>query len=394
MNDRLRQRIPFEFTYSVFFVERLFVPENRLFEELLEGDGDSGPRDVVFALDNEVARLHPHLIPELLRRAGANGGVWRLAGDPILIPGGETAKNSDDVVDEIHARVHGEGVCRHSYVVAIGGGGVLDAVGYAAATAHRGLRLIRVPTTVLSQNDSGVGIKNGINAFGKKNFLGTFAPPFAVLNDFSFLPTLEDRDWRSGIAEAVKVALIKDPAFFDFLESNAAGLVSRDLAPMRTLVRRCAELHLGHISESGDPFELGSSRPLDFGHWAAHKLEQITGYALRHGETVAIGIALDCTYAHLAGLLPRRPWDRILRLFEAVGLEIHLPFDVEAAEEASGFENLFAGLEEFREHLGGELTLLLVTDIGSSIEVHQVDRRRYVQAIRTLGARARQEIDV
>ena len=93
-------------------------------------------------------------------------------------------------------------------MVAIGGGAVLDAVGYAAATAHRGVRLIRVPTTVLSQDDSAVGVKNGINAFGKKNFVGSFAPPHAVLNDFDLLRTLQDRDWRAGISEAVKVALL------------------------------------------------------------------------------------------------------------------------------------------------------------------------------------------
>ncbi len=117
--------------------------------------------------------------------------------------------------------------------MAVGGGAVLDAVGYAAATAHRGVRLIRVPTTVLAQNDSGVGVKNGVNAFAKKNFLGTFAPPSAVLNDAEFLTTLSDRDWRSGISEAIKVALLKDPAFFAFLEDHAAALAARDIRRLR-----------------------------------------------------------------------------------------------------------------------------------------------------------------
>jgi 3-dehydroquinate synthase len=203
-------------------------------------------------------------------------------------------------------------------VLGIGGGAVLDMVGYAAATAHRGIRLIRVPTTVLAQNDSGVGVKNGINAFGKKNFLGTFAPPYAVLNDIDFLTTLDDRDWRSGIAEAVKVALIKDANFFEFITTNAKALARRDMDSMQHLVYRCAQLHLNHIANSGDPFEKGSSRPLDFGHWAAHKLEQLTHYNLRHGEAVAIGIALDTTYSYMAGMLSRSDWQQVLETAENI----------------------------------------------------------------------------
>src|SRR5204862_2038620 len=129
---------------------------------------------------------------------------------PKIVPGGERAKQSPALIAALHADLQRLGIDRQSFVVAIGGGALLDAVGYAAATAHRGVRLIRVPTTVLAQADSGVGVKNGINAFGKKNFLGTFAPPAAVINDSTFLVTLSDREWRSGLAEAIKVALLKD----------------------------------------------------------------------------------------------------------------------------------------------------------------------------------------
>ena len=177
----------------------------------------------------------------------------------------------------------------HSYLVAVGGGAVLDAAGVAAASAHRGMRLIRVPTTVLSQDDSAMGVKNGINAFGKKNYLGTFAPPFAVINDSSFLSTLSDRDWRGGATEAVKAALIRDPDLFELLEHHAPALRDRDLAAMVQVIRRSAKLHLQHIATGGDPFEHGSSRPLDFGHWAAHQLEQATNNRLGHGEAVAAG---------------------------------------------------------------------------------------------------------
>jgi 3-dehydroquinate synthase len=241
------------------------------------------------------------------------------------------------------------------------------------------VRLIRVPTTVLAQNDSGVGVKNSVNAFGKKNFLGTFAPPFAVLNDFAFLTTLSDRDWRAGISEAIKVALLKDPAFFTFLERSAGALVARDMAAMQWLVYRCAQLHLEHIATSGDPFELGSSRPLDFGHWAAHKLEQLSDYELRHGEAVAIGIALDATYAHLAGMLPADAWRRILDLILAAGLPVYA---AELEQTTAGGEvAVLAGLEEFREHLGGQLTIMLLEGIGQGVEVHEMDPASILESV-------------
>jgi 3-dehydroquinate synthase len=285
-------------------------------------------------------------------------------------------------VTTVQEAIHRLRICRHSYVLAIGGGAVLDMVGYAAATAHRGVRLIRVPTTVLSQNDAGIGVKNGFNAFGKKNFLGTFAPPVAVLDDAQFLTTLTLRDWRSGISEAIKVALLEDSEFFGWIEREAARLVARDMQAMSDLIYRCAQLHLEHIATSGDPFEFGSSRPLDFGHWSAHKLEQLSGYTLRHGEAVALGIALDSTYAHLQGFLPEQDWQRILKLFSALGLRVYSQeFDL---LDQDGTRSVFAGLQEFREHLGGQLTLALLAGIGRGIEVHEMDEMALVKSITLL----------
>ncbi len=255
---------------------------------------------------------------------------------------------------------------------------MLDAAGYAAATAHRGVRLIRVPTTVLAQDDSAVGVKNGINAFGKKNFIGSFSPPHAVLNDFELLLTLADRDWRAGISEAVKVALLKDAAYFAWIEHHARDLRERSIDAMARLVHRSAELHLNHIATSGDPFELGSSRPLDFGHWAAHKLEQLSHHELRHGEAVAVGIALDSTYSYLSGSLSHADWRRIIEVFEAVGLPIwHADM---ATPGSGGRPAVLAGLEEFREHLGGKLTVMLLERIGSGFEVHELDEAVLLEA--------------
>lgn len=287
-----------------------------------------------------------------------------LSAEPLIVPGGEAVKNDRLYVEKILEASNTYGIDRHSYIVAIGGGAVLDMAGFATAIAHRGIRHIRIPTTVLAQNDSGIGVKNSVNAFNKKNFLGTFAPPYAVINDSTFLETLNQRDWCSGISEAVKVALIKDASFFEWIEANANKLAAREMAPMKELIYRCAQMHLDHIA-GGDPFESGSSRPLDFGHWAAHKLEQLTNYELRHGEAVAIGICLDSTYSYLKGLISEKDLNRIITLFKTLNFPVHIP-------ELSG-ENLTKGLEEFREHLGGELTIMLLEEIGRGVEVHHMD---------------------
>lgn len=385
----IRQDITVEFTYDVHFTEKLFDVENPLFAETLKQDGNMDQRKVLAVLDEGMMEHHADLCRQMKAYASAYNNVFRWTGDPIVVTGGEQAKNDLALIGAIHAAVYEEGLDRHSYLMAIGGGAVLDMAGYAAATAHRGVRHIRVPTTVLSQNDSGVGVKNGVNDFETKNFLGSFAPPYAVFNDAEFLETLDDRDWRSGISEAVKVALIKDVSFFEWLEENAVKLSveHRDREAMKTLIYRCAELHMEHIATSGDPFEMGSSRPLDFGHWAAHKLEELTSYGLRHGEAVAIGIALDCVYAHLAGMLSESALDRILQVLEAVGFTLYTP-DLDARLAIPDHpKSLFKGLEEFREHLGGELTIMLLEDIGKSTEVHKVDYSLYREAVAHLRKR-------
>ncbi len=369
------QHVVVEFRYPVRFTHGLLRPDNPMLAEAVEADG---PARMLVVIDKGVAEAHPSLADDVEAYCAHHSGALQLTSAPLLVPGGEAIKNQTGAVDEIRAAIDVHGVDRHSYVMAIGGGAVLDAVGYAAATAHRGVRLIRVPTTVLAQDDSAVGVKNGVNAFGKKNFVGSFAPPHAVLNDFELLRTLSDRDWRSGISEAVKVALLKDPTFFTWMEHHAADINARDLGAMAHLVHRSAELHLTHIATSGDPFELGSSRPLDFGHWAAHKLEQLTHHELRHGEAVAIGIALDSTYSCLTGSLPHADWRRIVALFETLGLPIwHGDM---ATPGSGGRPAVLAGLEEFREHLGGRLTVMLLDRIGSGYEVHELDEAVLLEA--------------
>ncbi|KJH73352.1 3-dehydroquinate synthase [Aliterella atlantica] len=380
----IRQRVAVTFDYDVLFTTGLFELDNPMLADVVAADGEPGTKRAIAVFDSGLLPHYQDLVEQITAYTNHYDDVLTLVTEPLVVPGGEAAKNDPQLLAQIHQVINDVGLCRHSYVLAIGGGAVLDMVGYAAATAHRGVRLIRIPTTVLAQNDSGVGVKNGINAFGKKNFLGSFAPPYAVLNDFAWLETLDDRDWRSGIAEAVKVALIKDADFFEFIVSHAEKLARRDMETMQQSIYRCAQLHLEHIASSGDAFEKGSSRPLDFGHWAAHRLEHLTNYRLRHGEAVAIGIALDSTYSYLAGLLSVNQWQQILNTLRALGFDLFVPELAEQLASPLSSRCLLAGLTEFREHLGGELTLMLLEGVGRGLEVHEVDVSLYWRAIEML----------
>ena len=259
---------------------------------------------------------------------------------------------------------------------------MLDAIGFATALFHRGLRLIRVPTTVLAQNDVGVGVKNAMNFGGGKNLVGTFSPPFAVLNDVGFLRTLSDRDWIAGIAEAFKVAIIRDAAFFRFLCRNARNLRARNAPTMERLIRRCAELHLEHIATSGDPFEFGRARPLDFGHWSAHKLESMSGYRVGHGEAVAIGLALDSRYAMRKGWLAEQEFRAIVTGLADSGFRLWHPLLERTAKNRT--LEILNGLKDFQEHLGGELFITFPKGIGRKFEVQEVDAARVGEAVRFL----------
>ncbi len=372
MSTILQQSFSVPFRYPVVFTENLFAVTQTLFADTFP---EGQLARVLFVLDSGVFAHHSELISQIKNYVAAYPSRLALVDEPLVVDGGEACKNNPDAYQQVVEATNSFGIDRHSYIAAIGGGAVLDMVGFAAAISHRGIRLIRIPTTVLSQNDSAVGVKNSINAFGKKNYLGTFTPPFAVLNDFTFLESLEDRDWASGISEAIKVALIKDLEFFEWLEKAAPALASREMEPMKEHIIRSARHHMDHIA-GVDPFEFGSSRPLDFGHWAAHKLEKLSDFRIRHGEAVAIGIALDSAYSFLQGRIEEADLLRVFKVFHTLGLSLYAP---ELQEDA-----LLQGLKEFQEHLGGRLTIMLLDKLGKGVEVHEMDSILIVKALHLL----------
>jgi 3-dehydroquinate synthase len=380
----IERSIQVHWPLRVFFTENIFAPDNLILRDAL---ADTAPRKALVVLEDSLAQALPQLESQIEKYFSVHSKTIQSVRSPLFLSGGEHAKNSSTLVGELHTHIHRHHLDRHSYLIAIGGGALLDVAGFAAATAHRGVRHVRIPTTTLSQADSGVGVKNGINAFGKKNFIGTFAPPFAVINDFNFLTTLESRDKRAGYVEAVKVACIRDAKFFDEIERDAEKLAAFEPTAMKHLIRRCAELHLDHIATGGDPFEMGSARPLDFGHWAAHKLEQVSHFKISHGAAVAVGIALDVLYSRNLGLLAAAAAARILNLLEKLSFRLFAD-ELLNIDDASRM-TILSGLEEFREHLGGELTITLLKGIGHGVEVHEMDQPKIVEAIHELRARSK-----
>lgn len=373
-------QIPVTFKHRIVFTRNAFSPENPQLREIL---AEGGGAKALVLIDEGVAQAWNGWREEIQRYLD-HCEVSLTGIDPL--PGGEGVKSDDLLVREVWKKIDDCGLDRHSYLVAIGGGAFLDAVGYAAATAHRGIRLVRFPTTSLSQDDSGVGVKCAINAFGKKNWVGAFTVPYAVINDFSFLHMQDAAARRDGLIEALKVALVKDKGFFEWIEENVEELAALREDVVEICVERSALLHARHIAEGGDPFETGSSRPLDFGHWVAHKLETMTHHELPHSEAVAIGMALDCLYSELAGFAPTGFAERVLKIYSIMGFLCHH----EALEwrDGNGTRRVSAGLDEFREHLGGRLTILMIQDVGTGIDVHEIDAETYGLCIDQLRARS------
>lgn len=329
---------------------------------------------VMFVVDAGVAKGSANLVENLENFPERHQDRISQVGPIVHIAGGEACKNDSRVVDDLLARFNDNDLDRRSYVVVVGGGAVLDAVGFAVAVAHRGLRLIRLPSSTMGQADSGIGVKNAVNLFGKKNWMGTFAVPWAVINDAALLEPLPDRDYRCGFSEAVKVSLLKDAEWFGTLCNEAPLISERNLEAGRRAIERSAYWHLTHITRGGDPFEMLEARPLDFGHWLAHRIEAMTSFTLRHGEAVAIGLAVDCRYSTLRQGLASDSFERIVGCLRNLKLPLFDPILTQS-------DSILRGLEEFRQHLGGRLTITMLRAPGEPVDVHEIDYAAMHEAI-------------
>ena len=369
--DNISFPITLRHEHRLIFTRDVFAENNEVLAGLLTPrEAGENVRALVF-FDAGVQHAFPDISTRIQRWFAGRADRFRLANAPISLPGGEGVKNDFHQLEHVWAAINEAGMDRHSYILAVGGGAVLDMVGFAAATAHRGIQRVRLPTTSLSQGDGGVGVKNGINYFGKKNWLGSFGVPHAIVNDSLFLHALPPRARRCGLIEAVKVALIRDAKFFEFIEARVDALARFEPEPFEAVIRESARQHIEHIATAGDPFERGSARPLDFGHWAAHKLEQLSEFRVTHGEAVAVGMAIDLIYARRIGLLPEPIAERILGVIQRLGFELFAP--VREIRRATGPQDMLDGLEEFREHLGGRLSIPMIRAPGQRLEIHEID---------------------
>ncbi|MEO6569453.1 MAG: 3-dehydroquinate synthase [Opitutaceae bacterium] len=357
--------------HRLLFTRDVFASSNETLASLLTPREPGGKARALVFWDAGLRAAFPNIADNVKAWFGARRDRVSLEVEPVMLTGGEGVKNDRAYLERVWATINEAKLCRHSFVIAIGGGAVLDMVGFGAATAHRGIPIIRLPTTSLSQADGGLGVKNGVNYFSKKNWLGSFVVPHAVVNDLAFLHGLPPRDRRAGLIEAVKVALIRDAKFFEFIAARVNALAKFEREPYEAVVRESARQHMEHIATGGDPFERGSARPLDFGHWAAHKLEQLSEFRASHGEAVAVGMAIDLIYARRIGLLPEAHAERILKVIQGLGFELFEP--VKQIRSASGRQDMLDGLEEFREHLGGRLTIPMIRAPGDRLDVHEMD---------------------
>lgn len=353
--------------HRVLFTNDCLNPANPALATLLAdaaGASSSAARRAIVLIDGGVADAWPDLARRLAAYMAARSGMPELRCVESTVAG-EAAKRGSAVSDHVVDLVNRHGIDRQSYVISIGGGAVQDAVGYGAAIAHRGCRTVRIATTTLAQDDAAMAVKCGVNVAGKKNFAGAFSVPWGVVCDEHFLPTLPQRSWCGGFSEAVKIALLRDSSLFERIERSAPRIAARDMAVAMPVIVRSAELHYRHIVLGGDPFETSSARPLDYGHWSAHRLETMTDGELPHGQAVAIGVALDTMYSACAGLLPMADAQRVVRTLRA----LELPTTHELLSRTAA---LTQGLEEFREHLGGRLTVTLLRGIGDPVDVHEL----------------------
>jgi 3-dehydroquinate synthase len=364
--------------HRVWWVEDLLHDAASAWHEALAGLEGS----CVAFVDSGVANAWPEVAERLhacVRDSGATGA--RLSAVETM-PGGERCKDGTAEAMRVAQACFDHGVSRRGAVIAVGGGAVLDAVGFGAAMAHRGVPVIRVPTTTLAQDDSAMGVKCGVNAFGQKNALGAFGVPHAVLCCRRLLGSLPAEHWIGGFSEAVKISLLKDPGLLDRIERDAKRIIDRDMTASWPIVRRSAELHRGHIVQAGDPFELGSGRPLDHGHWVAHRLESLTAWALPHGQAVAVGLAVDACVACEMGWLATHKRDRIIGTLRSLGLPVFHAMLLPV-------ERLLAGLAQFRQHLGGQLAVPLLRDMGHAQDASDIPSEAVGAAVGWLAQHAK-----
>lgn len=303
--------------------------------------------------DRRVALIADETVHQLYR--GGRLGTGRWEGETLVFPAGERSKTRESwsrLTDELL----GLGFGRDSGIVALGGGVAGDLAGFVAATYMRGVPYVQAPTTLLAMLDASVGGKTGVDTAEGKNLIGAFHPPVAVVADPLALATLPEREYRAGLAEAVKHGLIADREYFEWMEQEAEHLVGRDAAALQQLVRRSVEIKVDVVSE--DEREGGRRAILNAGHTVAHALERATEYRVPHGEAVALGLVAEAALANGLGLATGEAGARVVALLQRLGLPTRV-------REPVAPDRLLAAMSSDKKNRGGGIRFALPRELGA-----------------------------
>jgi 3-dehydroquinate synthase len=319
-----------------------------------------------------IVTLADETVAQLLLKGDLGPSQW--AGETLTIPAGEQSKTRETwarLTDDLLERGYG----RDSGIIALGGGVTGDLAGFVAATYMRGLPYLQVPTTLLAMLDASVGGKTGVDTAQGKNLVGSFHPPVAVVADPLNLRTLAERDYRAGLAEAVKHGLIADASYFEWMETHVSELIRREPTALTTLVRRSVEIKAEVVSE--DEREGGRRAILNAGHTVAHALEQVTDYSLPHGEAVAVGLVLECELAAQLGLADLGLCRRVGEILTRLGLPDQIPINVDPAA-------LIESMRRDKKNRGGQIHFSFPAEVGRMNGADEWTTAVPVQAIERL----------
>jgi len=321
------------------------------------------PGKILIVSDATVAELY---LDKLARSLGDRHP------ELLILPSGEEQKSFESWRAIIDRLIAGEAL-RDASLVALGGGVIGDLTGFAAATYMRGIRFVQVPTTLLAQVDASVGGKTAVNHPAGKNLIGAFHQPSAVMIDSDTLSTLPEREYRAGLAEVVKYGIIRDAAFFDWLEAHVNNVGSRESEATLEVIARSVRNKAEVVAE--DEKEQGIRATLNFGHTFAHALETLTGYSrYLHGEAVAIGMVVATALSEQRGICGENRTSRVRGLLNLFGLPVSWPSDIDP-------ERAYKAMAMDKKALNTGLRLVLIEEIGKAVVDRESTSRDIVRAI-------------
>lgn len=343
-----------EFDMEVVMTQGVFLLENGALRRAI------GDRRCLVVISETVQGLYGSRIGRYFRHF-FKPDAYRL----ITVPTGEANKTMA-TIEEICRAGKEFGLDRRSVMVAIGGGILMDMVGFAASMYKRKIDYLRVPTTLVGQIDAGIGIKTGINFDRSKNFLGSYHAPLTAINDLDLLATLSEDDVRCGVAEIIKMGLIVDRELFELVEAHVQDLVTYKFQKEPDVAIRVHSLAIQRMLEQLQVnfYERDLERLVDFGHTFSPFIEEHTNYQIPHGIAVGMDMAISTELAFLQNMIDRESRDRILRLLSNLGIPLE--------EESAYLPTLmWKSLRHVELHRGMKLNLVVPTGIGSATFIRE-----------------------